>query len=584
MAELDSIQIEKSAVTFLKQVILPHKRMNDFINDNDKEPSWDGMIYLYKEDAYKAEDILCRVPVQIKGKNEPDKLKRKGITYPIEFKHLRNYDIDGGVVYFVVIVSNDCMKYQIFYNCLTPIKLQDLLKGMEKKEPDNTKSVPMMRLENNDMYELYKILEQFHIDSKKQGNSKSQIMKHSIGSEKIKNIDSISWTACVNDYDEMFEKINIGEVCIYGHDVVTDTWYPFTYEEQKKLELIRCIKLDRPFGVDKQFFYDSVIMEDKSGEKLIRLSENLVINDTKKKYCFQPISRLDLIEKDILFLKALRFGKTITVGLKYSINLGEVIFTEDFLKYLAWLEMLIVAFQEYDIRCTKRMDEFTNCDWKNIDYLIKIHSSGVSKNYASNWLVMWWEDRAYPLFIAEGLDGNKKAYNLLSASKFWMSAEQDNQHYIIPNFFMYKRDIWEKIYNFEDSVVLEQLERCDYNLNTQDIYYSLFVELLSAYDNIRNEKLYKVAKYLADKFEEINPKDQNGIINKLQLIKRKRIFTDAEISQLEEIEQSPCSDMIYCAVEILLENRYIAKKQIEALSSENKEKFKSFPIFNLLEN
>ena len=67
------------------------------------------------------------------------------------------------------------------------------------------------------------------------------------------------------------------------------------------------------------------------------------------------------------------------------------------------------------------------------------------------------------------------------------------------------------------------------------------------------------------------------------LIKRKRKFTDVEISQLEEIEQSPCSDMIYCAVEILLENKHIAKKQIEVLSSENKEKFKSFPIFNLLE-
>ena len=44
---------------------------------------------------------------------------------------------------------------------------------------------------------------------------------------------------------------------------------------------------------------------------------------------------------------------------------------------------------------------------------------------------MWWEDRVYPLFITEGLDGNKKAYNLLAAPKFWMSAEQDKKHYII---------------------------------------------------------------------------------------------------------------------------------------------------------
>jgi len=230
------------------------------------------------------------------------------------------------------------------------------------------------------------------------------------------------------------------------------------------------------------------------------------------------------------------------------------------------------------------MDEFTDKDWENIIYLIKIYSNEISENYNSNWWVMWWEDRVYPIFITEGLDGSKKAYNLLASSKFWMSVDQDKKHYIIPNFFMYKRGIWEKIYNFDEAVVWEQLERCDYNLYTQDVFYSLFVELLSAYDHSRNEKLYEIAKYLSDKFEEIDPKDQNGIINKLQLIKRKRMLTDAETSQLEKIEQSPCSDVIYCAVEILLENKHVAKKQIEALSSENKEIFKSFPIFNLLEN
>lgn len=82
MAELDSIEIEKSAILFMKQIIIRHRRMDEYLNDNDKEPSWDGMIYLYDKDGYKAEDILCRVPVQVKGKNDPLKLKRKIISYP----------------------------------------------------------------------------------------------------------------------------------------------------------------------------------------------------------------------------------------------------------------------------------------------------------------------------------------------------------------------------------------------------------------------------------------------------------------------------------------------------------------------
>ena len=75
--------------------------MNDFINDNDKEPSWDGFIYLYNSNDLKAENIKYRVPVQVKGKNAPNLLKKQWISYETELKHLRNYYSDGGVFYIV---------------------------------------------------------------------------------------------------------------------------------------------------------------------------------------------------------------------------------------------------------------------------------------------------------------------------------------------------------------------------------------------------------------------------------------------------------------------------------------------------
>ena len=44
---MNSLKIEMGAVLALKNVIQLNDLMKDYINDNDKEPSWDGHIYLY---------------------------------------------------------------------------------------------------------------------------------------------------------------------------------------------------------------------------------------------------------------------------------------------------------------------------------------------------------------------------------------------------------------------------------------------------------------------------------------------------------------------------------------------------------
>lgn len=94
----------------------------------------------------KAEHIQYRIPTQIKGKNNNQLLHRKSITYPVEYKNLRNYFNDGGVCYFVIVVSDDGEKASIFYNALTPIKLQAILKGNEQKQPDQTKNIALSKL------------------------------------------------------------------------------------------------------------------------------------------------------------------------------------------------------------------------------------------------------------------------------------------------------------------------------------------------------------------------------------------------------------------------------------------------------
>ena len=58
---MNSLKIEKGAILALKDMIYLHNNMDDLINNNDKEPSWDGFIYLYTNEDLKVENIKYRI-------------------------------------------------------------------------------------------------------------------------------------------------------------------------------------------------------------------------------------------------------------------------------------------------------------------------------------------------------------------------------------------------------------------------------------------------------------------------------------------------------------------------------------------
>jgi len=310
---MNSIKIEKGAIDTLKRIIRLHDNMNDFLNDNDKEPSWDGNIYLYKNEELKAEDIEYMIPVQVKGKNDETLLKRSRITYPVEYKHLRNYFNNNGVFYFVIAISDDGERTTVFYNALTTIKLQSILKGTDKKNPDQTKSIPLVRLKNNDKNELYKALLQFGHDSKEFGST--ELVKKSISMKDMEKIDSIRMTTFATNQDEFLKNINSGEACAFGHITSADIWVPFSYDFQKKIELFACQKIPETFGVDGIPYYKEFEIR-KSAEKntIIKLSDNLYIDFEKNKINFKAKTYIEQIVKDIQFLDVLKNGKSVYIG------------------------------------------------------------------------------------------------------------------------------------------------------------------------------------------------------------------------------------------------------------------------------
>ncbi len=578
---MNSVKIEKGAILALKRVIYLHGKMSELLNEDDKEPSWDGNIYIYSNEDLKSENIIYKIPTQVKGKNDESLLNRKRITYPVEYKDLRNYFNDGGVCYFVIAISNDREKTTIFYNTLTPIKLQSLLKGTEEKGPDKNKSIPLNRLEKDDKNELFRALMQFGYDSREQGAT--ELIRKSISLNDMEKIDSIRMTTFVYDGEDIIREMTSGEACWFAHLTNADIWLPFDYDTQMQMKVVKCIKVDKPFRIDEKIYYDNFeIRQNMDNTWLIKLSENLIIHIDQRKFDFKLMTDLTQIIRDIQFLEAMPYGKTFYIGERKICEYANVQLGDRIQQMINELKQLQLAINKFEIKLSKDFRNFTDKNWKEIDELLKIYQGKIRPKNETAWHMWWWEGRVVPFFLAFNPDGELCIENGICFKHLSISVGSESERYFVPAFIAFKRDIWENLYDMDEKILLQELEKGEFNKVTEGNFTRLFVEILSAYDTVKSEKYYNLAKKISDKLMRVSPEEAYLKINKLQLIKRKRNLTEDELQELESIEGNTDDKKVICATNILLENKRKAKKELEEMSDEDRELFMTYPIYNLL--
>ena len=135
---MDKKALETLSINAVKNSIVASDFLDQFITENDKEPSWDGFIYIYSNKSKKKSSLKGRIPVQVKGKGCNDHSKKE-ITYPMSTADLNNYLYDGGSILFVVYIGKDGLTNKIYYAELTPIKLRILLEGAKGKKTKRVK-------------------------------------------------------------------------------------------------------------------------------------------------------------------------------------------------------------------------------------------------------------------------------------------------------------------------------------------------------------------------------------------------------------------------------------------------------------
>lgn len=575
------------AVLALKNVIQLNDLMKEYINDNDKEPSWDGFIYLYKSDDMKAENIKHRIPVQVKGKNQENLLKKQRISYPVEYKHLRNYYKDGGAFYVVVAISDDRRKTTIFYNALTTVKLNALLKNSEKKKPDQTKNVVLERLKNDDDKLLFKVLSQFGFDREQQGSGEGEIIEKVINIDVINKVDSIRVTSYLTtNEEEILKMVSSGELCLYGYRSDVDMWFPFDLEQQKDMRLKKVLQIDKTLGIDRQVYYNNYLVErEYSKDPIIRVSENLTIDLLGGKLNFNMHGNIKSLKRDVDFLYAILNGNTFWMDNKQVSEYTDVKLPADLKANMEMITDFYNALEEIEFSCDKRTDEFNENNWKAVTKLINVYHRKIKlkEDDKSEWYIWWWDEKIIPILIVKDENDKTQIVNWIGKEGYAVFTERETGGQSrLPKGLLFKRDIWERLYDVDEEILLRDIEKSDYSERTLNDLYMFFVEILAAYDITRNEKYFDMAQLLSNKLLQVDENNEYGIINKLQLLKRKRELSEDEISVLEKLEENTNDSMVRSAVNILLENKHNAKKLVNQLSEEDQATFKQFPIYNLL--
>ena len=129
---MNNIDIEKFSIIAVDYSM--YGCLRPVLQKNDKSPSWDGEIQIYKDSLQKKEDMIGRIPVQVKGTANDD-FSQSEIKRSVCISDLKNYYNDGGALYFVIYVREN-RNTKIYYNALTPEVLHQILKETPEQQKE----------------------------------------------------------------------------------------------------------------------------------------------------------------------------------------------------------------------------------------------------------------------------------------------------------------------------------------------------------------------------------------------------------------------------------------------------------------
>lgn len=599
---LDQKAIETKAVNAVRDIIVESDYLDQFIADNDKEPSFDGFVYLYSEKGKKKENLVGRIAVQVKGTQRKLSGNKTIIKYPVALSDLRNYLSEGGIVYFVVHISNDGKKHRIYYNDMLPIKIRKILEYTSDQSTKNVK----FKLFPSDTKSVHSLFFSFYEHKRKQSILHDLKEIPSVDELQKQNLlQELSLTvAGAGQYRNPIDAFLNEDVYVYAKVIGTEVHYPVdlitdTVERVISHEIVNHI------SVHGKQYYEKYVVLDYIDKVQLKFGQSITFTfprsktDSPKQKAtinYTPCSSLRKRAADLAFWIAFVKASGFDINGKFTkFPLDSKPTDENLQKAneeLSFLENVVNVFDILHITQDINIKNLAQRDWRELNILCKAFVDkepikGLRKDLPFSYQLRIEDVRIALVHTEIDVDDIAKIHDFFS-DQFLYGYTVDDVRHFVPPYSTIDQEGWASISNIYFDDILPSFKRIYLQHHDREIFVvanNSLLTILLAYDFCRKKELLETAKQLSQWIFKACPEETLStsirLINLLQVMSRIRDLNKEERIQLLELaENSNNEERIKVGAYLLLKNKDAAEMHFDRMDKELQKNFLKWPIYH----
>lgn len=588
MTNVNTKRIEESATTALKTALLRCPILESYIDSNDKTPSWDGTVFVYKSEKTKKDNLAGRVPIQIKGTEKV--IISDTATFSCSVADLKNYYKDGGCVFFLISVDLSTGSSKIFYKTLLVLDLDKIIKSAGKQKT-STIHLTLFPAEANEISSIFmEFTDNVH---KQMGFIGKDIPTLESLEKNGAEITSLTFTASGIGltWEKLPEFLSTHDFYLYAKTKGVDVEVPI----DKITKTIVSKPVNGEVRVKERCFFPTYHVVYEEGKSIIRIGTGIsvdVIEDDKriKVYTNRPNTLSDYILETEFFLEMAEKGELTLNGVTLLLN----------------------GVSLPDLQAKKKTLEYCKDVNKMLDYLgvtEELYLNDLSENDEKNLrnftgAVLYNRKIGFPNIEHDQIYGAFKIANLVIW--IWANRQSDGMYSIESFFKLHQITLFteddvdlEKTIQISQFVLLNKkglvhISNMDYERVYSDISQTppspeyctrvnfLVLDMIAAYDEQtkHNEQLLDLAERICDWLRSIESVIDPEIVllNKFQITKRRRKLFVNEIVEIAKLTDRKYLPAIRCGAYLLMDADEEAQKCFDEFLPIEQEEFLKYPI------
>lgn len=598
---VDTGAIEKKALNFFKSFIEDSQIISPFLKEGDKEPCWDGHLYLYSSGIKDKDHLIGRVPVQIKG-IEVNRFITKDFKFRLEKVDLKAY-LNEPTFFIVCQIKKNSKERKLFFRELLPPFVNKLLRDIKNQESRKTLFHPL----TEDLADFENQICLFLDHSKRMvsfARAESLSMKDAV-KKGIKEFSFIAPTRISNKLD-LFKFLSTHNSYLYA-EISNELKISMPLSDGPARLRFRK-KDDGEVKVGNRVFYKGFETEVIDGRTIITIPNvmtiSLPMDGSDKKPPFANMALGSKYLKDAInyaeFAISLYEVGVLTlnsVNLQLSLNKRSSL--DNVRKQLLrWTEIENLLKK---LNVTKPLD-LTSITKEN-EYVLNLLIDTILKgekiklpNQETSIMLLEISNITLLVWCLVGEDGLSLFGDFFDQTIRLSYKNEKGECITVSPFSYLRRDnYWEIIDNINyDNIVKSAQEFAEINNTCYQISNHDVLAMISASDRLELTDKERSAKLLSEalKLNEWLIKNDPSLdmkpihlINKIQMIKRQRMLTKTELNVLEElINKTNLDDTLKVAVNLLMDKHQEANTLFDKLSEEKRAGLQQFPIWHFAKN